>query len=292
MAKTYIIHNSIIYTPLSHNLFSIEKNESITLATPASLCFNLLIENRGKIISQDELLHVVWGTRGMNVTQNTLHQNISLLRKSLRRLGINTSAIQTIPRRGFMFPADILVMERDDEHDLPPFHYEDDTHTNKIITIRDKVNESIFLGSAIKPASKEGTETNEKEKSAVQKTAVSPSSTLQRRRETSRWGYFIILICLLLMAIKLIQKNTNEHNPLASYRKLPNVGACTIFRSNDMRSDNFFMDLIEAHHIECKKTKVIYITNYYPSSRISLISCKNPLESDKRSYCISTYYLK
>ncbi|EMH4164821.1 winged helix-turn-helix domain-containing protein [Pluralibacter gergoviae] len=109
MDTIYIIDNSFIFNPSAHTLQKIDDIETINLAVSASLCFTILIENQGQIILRHELLNSVWGSRGMNVATNTLYQNISLLRKSLTRLGVDTAMIQTAPRRGFLFDKNVVV---------------------------------------------------------------------------------------------------------------------------------------------------------------------------------------
>jgi len=275
-----------------HSLYSLERNESITLATPASLCFELLIKNQGEVISQEELLHAVWGERGMNVTQNTLHQNISLLRKSLSRLGINALIIQTIPRRGFMLSGDTVVIARDEEYDAIPTSEKDKISTIENIAAEIKEDKSETTGTATRFPDERAKEVQDKTKEAELQTVNEPSLALQSRRVILRWGFIIICTCLLLIIITLVPKYANSPGPFASYRKLPVSSDCVVFRSNDIRADDFFTNFIESNHIACSDTRLLYITNHYPSGRISLIACINPLESTKKSYCTSTYYLK
>ena len=89
MATIYVIENTLRFNSEAHTLHSIKSNERMALAIPASLCFDLLIRNQGRIVTQAELLQNAWGERGMSVTPNTLYQNISLLRKSLNRFNVN-----------------------------------------------------------------------------------------------------------------------------------------------------------------------------------------------------------
>src|SRR6185436_3496494 len=62
-----------------------------------------LVENRGRIVSRDELLARIWP--GTFVGDNTLAQNISTLRKVL---GTNSAALlQTVPKRGYRFTGEV-----------------------------------------------------------------------------------------------------------------------------------------------------------------------------------------
>jgi DNA-binding winged helix-turn-helix (wHTH) protein/TolB-like protein len=66
-----------------------------------------LVESDGRVVSKDELIAKVWG--GMIVEENNLTQQISLLRKLLGDPGQST--IETIPRRGYRFAANVRLVE-------------------------------------------------------------------------------------------------------------------------------------------------------------------------------------
>ena len=76
--------------------------EQIDLSPKAFELLLTLIENHGRVLSKDELLDKVWD--GQFVEENNLAQNISLLRKAL-----GESFIQTIPKRGYRFVADVSI---------------------------------------------------------------------------------------------------------------------------------------------------------------------------------------
>ncbi|PIJ48300.1 hypothetical protein BL250_17690 [Erwinia sp. OLTSP20] len=79
---------------------------SYEISTPASYCLMLLLEKRDQLVSHEELYECAWRRFGMEVTANTLYQNISELRKALKSCGIQEKIIQTIPRRGFSLLSD------------------------------------------------------------------------------------------------------------------------------------------------------------------------------------------
>ena len=67
-----------------------------------------LIENSSHVLTKKELMQKVWPDSF--VEENNLAQNISLLRKAL-----GESYIQTIPKRGYRFVADVSVSGREEE---------------------------------------------------------------------------------------------------------------------------------------------------------------------------------
>lgn len=267
MAKTYLIENCVIYNPETHTLRSIKNDNLITLVIPASLCFNMLLQHKGVIISQAEILKSVWGDRGMNVTPNALYQNISLLRKSLKLLDIPDLIVQTIPKRGFMISGKISVQEQ-----------------GGVIKAEDseEVKNISFPDSEDKVSPEES------------RTHLQPFSKVVPfiRKSLVSWEITIIATIIILIIIIINRKLADNSDLLSSYSKLYVMPDCAVFRDNDLRPDHFFIDFIKRNNISCSKEQTIYITNHYPSSRTSVITCQHPVNDTQRSYCISHYYLK
>ncbi|HEU4712298.1 MAG TPA: winged helix-turn-helix domain-containing protein [Pyrinomonadaceae bacterium] len=64
-----------------------------------------LVENRGQVVSKDDLMKRVWPST--YVEEGNLTQNVSLLRKALGETPGGVQFIETVPRRGYRFVADI-----------------------------------------------------------------------------------------------------------------------------------------------------------------------------------------
>lgn len=65
----------------------------------------LLVENSGHVLNRDELLEAVW--RDSFVEENTLTRNIAALRKALGERLNGTPYIETIPKTGYRFVAQV-----------------------------------------------------------------------------------------------------------------------------------------------------------------------------------------
>lgn len=65
----------------------------------------LLIENRERVVTKDELIESVWN--GRIVSEATLSSRVSAARKAVGDSGATQSVIRTIPRRGFRFVASV-----------------------------------------------------------------------------------------------------------------------------------------------------------------------------------------
>ncbi len=69
----------------------------------------VLIENAGNVVSKDYLMEKIWGD--IFVEESNLSVNIYELRKALRNFENTENLIQTVPRRGFRFNAEVLQRE-------------------------------------------------------------------------------------------------------------------------------------------------------------------------------------
>lgn len=101
MHKHYIINGSVEFHPAASTLRDIQNPDRVVvLNSPAGRCLLLLIERAGSIVTQQEFLDIVWQRRGMLVSPNTYYQNVSILRKGLKKIGFDVDPIVTIPRIG------------------------------------------------------------------------------------------------------------------------------------------------------------------------------------------------
>ena len=64
-----------------------------------------LVENSGQVVAKDDLMKRVWPNTF--VEEGNLTQNISLLRKALGETPGGVQFIETVPRRGYRFVAEI-----------------------------------------------------------------------------------------------------------------------------------------------------------------------------------------
>lgn len=77
----------------------------ITLAPKAFETLRVLVESSGTVLTKRELLDRVWPDTF--VDENNLAQNVSLVRKALAAADPSVEYVQTIPRRGYRFVADV-----------------------------------------------------------------------------------------------------------------------------------------------------------------------------------------
>lgn len=85
-----------------------EGDELVTLTPKAFDTLLALVENRGTVLSKEELMRLVWA--GQFVEENNLAQNIHLIRKYLGEGSDGVKYIETIPKRGYRFVANVEAL--------------------------------------------------------------------------------------------------------------------------------------------------------------------------------------
>jgi pimeloyl-ACP methyl ester carboxylesterase/DNA-binding winged helix-turn-helix (wHTH) protein len=81
-------------------------DEIVGLTPKAFDTLLVLVESRGQVLSKEELMRRVWPDQF--VEENNLAQNIHAIRKSL---GEELKYVETIPKRGYRFVADVSVLD-------------------------------------------------------------------------------------------------------------------------------------------------------------------------------------
>src|SRR5215831_16126134 len=83
----------------------VEGARKVPLTLKAYKTLLVLVENRGRTLGKDELLEKVWPDAF--VEEATLSQNIFTLRKVLRDDRETAQYIETLPKRGYRFVAEV-----------------------------------------------------------------------------------------------------------------------------------------------------------------------------------------
>lgn len=81
------------------------RDERVKIAPKVYECLVLLVKNDGKLVTKDEFFEKVWA--GTFVEDSSLSYTISQLRKVIAEYDADTNYIETVPRRGFRFQAEV-----------------------------------------------------------------------------------------------------------------------------------------------------------------------------------------
>lgn len=89
------------------------ENETVSVTPKAIETLCLLVENHGKLLSKDDLMNALWADTF--VEERNLAQNIFTLRKILGENGDGKKFIETVPRRGYRFIAEVRPIDLERE---------------------------------------------------------------------------------------------------------------------------------------------------------------------------------
>ena len=101
----------------SHRLFRRGNGELVPLTPKAVELLLVLIENKNRILSKDELLELIWSNS--IVEESNLSQTIFVLRKALGENTKEPRFILTAPNRGYQFIAAVTEINSESETEIP-----------------------------------------------------------------------------------------------------------------------------------------------------------------------------
>lgn len=96
------------------------EDERISLAPRVFETLRVLVENSGRLMTKDELMEEIWGETF--VEERNLTQNIFTLRKEFKKKRKGIKFIETVPRRGYRFVAELHPVEIKQEEMLAMQH--------------------------------------------------------------------------------------------------------------------------------------------------------------------------
>lgn len=109
-----ILNEIIIFDKDGCKLYRVDnRNNVIDLGSTASRCLALFIAHQGEVLCKKDLLHYGWGQFGTVVSEGSLWQMISQLRKAFEHFNLDGGLIITVPRIGYQLSS-VLVIETED----------------------------------------------------------------------------------------------------------------------------------------------------------------------------------
>ncbi|KAA5971619.1 winged helix-turn-helix domain-containing protein [Pantoea sp. M_9] len=80
------------------------------LSETAARCLALLSEHEKHVVTKEEILSVCWQSKGLIVSDASVRQLITQLRRSFQKIGMPENIIITVPRQGYMLQASTVKM--------------------------------------------------------------------------------------------------------------------------------------------------------------------------------------
>ncbi|WP_411755651.1 winged helix-turn-helix domain-containing protein [Serratia sp. (in: enterobacteria)] len=259
MSKCYTINDNISFHPENATLSSSLSGARIKINVPTAQLLEAFVNRVGLIISQSDLYSIAWGDNGVNVTPNTLYQNISLLRKALQDIGLSGDTITTVRGKGFIFT---VAKVAECEVDIDP---------------EDEVNDVISENIAPQ---------HQDEKLIAQSKYKTHNIVLLIASMLILFGVVIYFIH------KSIPKRIIDYPK--SFTFLSKIDGCSIFTSTELTNvesrekANVFLS---TQPLDCKKYPYIYLsfTSRHPS--ISIISCEHEVNYSKKNNCKTEIFI-
>ncbi|RAU36153.1 winged helix-turn-helix domain-containing protein [Enterobacter sp. RIT418] len=112
----YLLADALVYNDEdgSVSLINAPDEDAQILTCTANTIMKLLVQHHGNVVERETLLHEVWDRRGLQGSNNSLNQYVSILRKLLASLLPDVLFIVTVPKTGFMLSADVTVTALDE----------------------------------------------------------------------------------------------------------------------------------------------------------------------------------
>lgn len=251
----YLIDSCVEFWPEDNLLHSRINGKDITLFIAASRCFQLLLDQQGSLVLQQELFDVGWQKNAPGVSNNTLYQNILMLRKGLKNAAYEQAVIKTVPRQGLMVPATVPV-----EKIIPENQTE---HIDPMTVVEDS---PLVVPSTVK--------------------------VCHKNQPIRRW--FIVLSLALIAGIIMfaITNSATKKNFFYNFHYIGQIDQCSIYLYSSRTTLQSFMQFNAQKKLNCKKLKFIYFSTYPLVPRASLIRCEQPFSAEGRNSCISEYHLE
>jgi len=279
MHKHYVINGVVEFHPATSTLRELSNpDQVVVLNSPAGRCLLLLIDRAGTIVTQQEFMEKIWHNRGMLVSPSTYYQNISILRKGLKRVGFVNDLIITIPRIGLTLASDTQIQIKEEA--------------------------SAISADAGERADLEGAQFNAEPFIATSETeSDAPLAALHCERATTA-GFspsrLLKLFVGLITTLAIIgcgalfwQHQPQKFHYFDDYRFVMSSGGCRFFLASDSGSSVEKAEALayaEQFKENCATYSWIYITRYGTLPRASVIRCDKPMTEPNR--CVSDYFIE
>ncbi|UVC29320.1 winged helix-turn-helix domain-containing protein [Pantoea sp. SOD02] len=114
--SVYIIERTIVFDSDMPSLAVLRsKQDPSVISAAAARCLVLLIEASGETVQREQLMHAGWGSVGQVVSDNSLNQAITQLRKVLKEFSMQGELIMTVPRLGYKISRMFTIEQQTDE---------------------------------------------------------------------------------------------------------------------------------------------------------------------------------
>lgn len=300
MKQKYLINDIVYFYPANQLLEPVsEDKKSVSLNVPASRCLKLLLEKKGEIVTKYDFSQDVWESRGQYTSINALYQNISLIRKALREVGISQDVIHTIPREGFSFLGTAILLE--EEESIADSYISSDPVAKEIsipeVSVSYNMDVINHIYSVQDTYSQKIHDDTEKDSSSKQKMNANLwtivlnciDSAYQHKWRAISFALLLALLFYVPYYYTLIQDNRNF---FSNYRQIGVINNCTIMKSlNDkLRQKEDYLSIFTDTNIHCESEKRVYIAIDTRGTKVFMHICDK--NTNNTASCYSTFFIE
>ena len=291
MHNRYIINGTVEFHPATSTLRDLNNHDNvIILNSPASRCLLLLIERIGSIVTQQEFLDIVWTKCGMQVSTNTFYQNISILRKGLKKTGLDEELVVTISRVGLTLASGVYIKKLTSEQQV-----ETSPMSSHSLSFAETQLEKKFKTQP-PPSSEDDVDaliTHKEEVLLPERQDTERKTECRRRLPGIIVGALLSIILLLAGYIAVSRYAEGQNQYFSHYDFLRTIEGCHIYlsdgittdkeRSTALRRASQFLD-------NCTNYPWVYVTRFPMLPRTSVIRCDRQM--NEPNSCISDYFFE
>lgn len=273
MPSRYLLNSSILFEAEKNRLSTLSAGQApVMLNQPASRCLELLIKNHPEVVKQRDFFDYVWGEFGQNVPNNTLYQNISLLRKGLKAFGHEfDNAVITLPRQGFKLNPAIHITDADIKEDMDV-----------------ALNDPLSADKNEKPVEID-------EETLIYESLdslIPPDLPQSKKKVTTLFVLFSLLLSMALGGIiGVIAESTTLESPpfdMSYLSQTLKLDGCTLY---ELKGSEFILTNEDIIHwgIQCRTSPYLYLMQYKYSALANILNCKSPLSRTTTPDCVNYF---
>jgi len=246
----YILDKTVTYRTEDGALWHESDSENkVVLTATASRLLWILIEHQGLIVTREFLLEKVWDNFGLEPSNNSLTQYISLIRRALSRLGLPDDTIQTRPKVGFILNATLDIKCLPQQDTLEKLYISDANDQSRENVLSDnelKTNLRLFSPEA----------------------QSQPLRALKTRSSTSQriilWTAVVFLIFLLHLIISFIVHDKIEVGLQKENFYTGDIDTCPLYTTRDyqgyhIRLLSITRNILNRAELSCTPTTIFYL---------------------------------
>lgn len=107
----YTIEGRVFFRTDDGALWAQDREDDKIYLTPiVSRLLHLFFQEQGKVLTREKILNSIWENYGLEPSNNSLNQYVSKIRKTMADLGLPDDTICTLPKVGFTFSNEIVLV--------------------------------------------------------------------------------------------------------------------------------------------------------------------------------------